>query len=234
MIVANIDTTEVAKFSTLAAQWWNPNGPCAPLHILNPCRLRFIQQHAKLENKTILDVGCGAGILTESLTKQGAQVIGLDASHEVISAAREHAAKQQLDVTYHAVTIEDFIADNSSQFDILTCMELIEHVPDPQKLIADCAALLKPGGQMFLSTLNRTPKAYLFAVLGAEYVMNILPKNTHDYKKFLQPAELASMLQAVDLRLTQLQGVKYQPFTKSASMDKDLSVNYMAYAVKEA
>lgn len=230
---ANIDTAEIAKFSAMAGQWWDLTGPCAPLHILNPCRLQFIQQYAQLANKTVLDVGCGAGILTESLAKNSAHVIGIDAGVDVIAAAQEHAAIKNVSVTYHATTIEDFLISHNEQFDIITCMELIEHVPNPSRLIADCAKLLKPGGQLFISTLNRTLKAYTFAIIGAEYVLNMLPKHTHDYKKFIRPAELAEMLKTVNMQLTDLKGIKFQPFTKTALLQDDLSVNYLAHAKKE-
>jgi 2-polyprenyl-6-hydroxyphenyl methylase/3-demethylubiquinone-9 3-methyltransferase len=229
----NIDTAEVSKFSNLSPQWWDLDGPCAPLHVLNPVRLKFIQQHCKLANKTILDVGCGAGILSESLATAGAKVVALDASAELIASARTHAAVQQLHIDYRHSTIEDYLLTTPQPFDAITCMELIEHVPDPSKLIAACAQLLKPGGQMFISTLNRTPKAYALAIIGAEYILQLLPKQTHDYKKFIRPAELAQMLSKNQLQLKTLAGVKYQPFTKTASITNDVSVNYMAYASKE-
>src|SRR5581483_5763122 len=168
----------------MANQWWEPNGPCAPLHILNPTRLQFVQQHVELANKTVLDVGCGAGILSESLAQQGAKVTGIDAGIDVITAAKAHAAMKNIHIDYFAKTIEEFISTSTQLFDVITCMELIEHVPNPEQLIANCAQLLKPGGQFFISTLNRTAKAYAFAIIGAEYVLKILPKRTHDYKKF--------------------------------------------------
>lgn len=228
----NIDKSEVAKFDAMAANWWDPHGPCAPLHILNPTRLCFIQRHTKLENKNILDIGCGGGILSESLAKHGANVTALDASAEAINLAKEHAVSQNLTINYQHATIESFQTD--TQFDIITCMELIEHVPDPAKLIADCARLLAPGGAMFISTLNRTLKAYALAIIGAEYVLNILPKHTHDYKKFIKPAELEQMLRAQKLSLVKLQGLKFDPFNKTASLYDSVDVNYLAYTVKEA
>jgi 2-polyprenyl-6-hydroxyphenyl methylase/3-demethylubiquinone-9 3-methyltransferase len=230
---ANLDHKEVEKFSAISTQWWDLDGPCAPLHILNPARLKFIQQHAKLENKTVLDVGCGAGILSESLAQHGAAVVGIDASNELIVAARAHAEQSKLNINYAAITLEDYLAIEDRKFDVITCMELIEHVPDPIKLINDCAYALKPGGKLFISTLNRTAKAYAFAIFAAELVLKVLPKNTHDYKKFIQPAEMAEMLRNANMRLTNLQGVKYQHFTKSAKLHDDLSVNYMACAIKE-
>jgi len=229
----NYDTVEVSKFSALASQWWDKTGPCAPLHVLNPCRLQFIQRNAVIANKNILDVGCGAGILTESLAENRAQVIGIDASDSVIAEAQAHAAAKRLDITYKHLTVEEMLSNYTGQFDIVTCMELIEHVPDPCKLIADCAQLLKPGGKFFLSTINRTPRAYLLAILAAEYILNILPKQTHDYKKFIKPSELADMLQTANLKLTALNGLQYKPFTKTASIGSDVRVNYLAYAIKE-
>lgn len=227
---ANIDTAEIAKFSAMARQWWEPNGPCAPLHILNPARLQFVQQHATVRGKNILDVGCGAGILTEGLAKLDAKVTGIDAGADVIAVAQAHAALKNIAATYIHTSIEDFITTHTEQFDIITCMELIEHVPEPRKLISDCARLLKPGGQLFISTLNRTPKAYIFAIVGAEYVLKILPKQTHDYKKFIRPAELNTMLKTANLQLSDLCGLQFQPFTKTATLSADLSVNYLAHA----
>lgn len=229
----NYDTVEVNKFSALASRWWDKSGPCAPLHVLNPCRLQFIQSNAAIANKNILDVGCGAGILTESLAENKAQATGIDASTSVIEAAQSHAAARKLDVTYKNITVEEMLSTHTGQFDIVTCMELIEHVPDPSKLIADCAQLLKPGGKFFLSTINRTPRAYLLAILGAEYILNILPKQTHNYKKFIKPSELSEMLQSANLKLTALNGLEYKPFTKTACINSDVRVNYLAYAIKE-
>ncbi len=229
----NYDTAEVNKFSALASRWWDKTGPCAPLHVLNPCRMQFIQRNAVITNKNILDVGCGAGILTESLAQNNAQVIGIDASSAVIEEAQAHAAARKLDITYKHLTAEELLPTHSGQFDIITCMELIEHVPDAKKLIADCSRLLKPGGKLFISTINRTPRAYLLAIIGAEYILNILPKKTHDYKKFIKPSELAHMLQSSNLKLAVLNGLEYKPFTKTASISYDVRVNYLAYAVKE-
>ncbi len=231
---SNIDLQEVAKFSKLAGQWWERNGACSPLHVLNPIRMRFIQQHVLLADKRVLDVGCGAGILTESLAEAGALVTAIDPSQELIAAAQTHAISKQLKIQYVATTIEDFSTTKPQQFDAVMCMELIEHVPDPVKLISDCASLLKPGGHLFLATINRTPKAYVLAILAAENLLKILPKHTHDYKKLLRPAELAGMLQSCSLQVMDLRGVKYQPFSKSAEFCNDLSINYLAYAKREA
>lgn len=229
----NYDITEINKFSALASKWWDPNGPCAPLHVLNKCRLQFIQMHTELNNKNVLDIGCGGGILAESLAGLKAKVSGVDASEAVIAEAKAHAAIKGLDIDYHAATIESLFESHKLHFDVITCMELLEHVPDPAKLIHDCVQLLKPGGKLFLSTLNRTLKAYALAIVGAEYIFNILPKQTHDYKKFITPAELENMLHITDMKLNVLKGVKYNPLTKSATIITDLSVNYLALATKE-
>lgn len=229
----NYDVTEIDKFSALASKWWDLNGPCAPLHALNKCRLKFIQTNTELAHKRILDIGCGGGILTESLANCQAKTTGVDASAEVIVVAKEHAALTGLDIDYRTGTVESLLETHSAQFDIITCMELLEHVPDPNKLIKDCMQLLKPGGKLFLSTLNRTLRAYALAIIGAEYVLNLLPKQTHDYKRFVTPAELETMLHDNDLQLRVLKGVKYNPLTKNATITPDLSVNYLAYAIKE-
>ncbi len=229
----NLDSSEIAKFDAMANNWWDPKGPCEPLHILNPTRTAYIQRHTELANKRILDVGCGAGLLTETLHSKGADVTGIDASSEVISAAKQHASANNLQINYLTSTIEDYLVDTKEKFDVITCMELIEHVPDPNKLIKDCASLLKPEGKIFLSTLNRTLKAYVFAIIGAEYVLNILPKHTHDYKKFIKPAELNAMLKSSSLTLNDISGLKYDPFTKTASLYDSLSINYLCCATKE-
>lgn len=229
----NVDTQEISKFSALASDWWQLDGPCAPLHALNPARLKFILQHSNLQNKVVLDIGCGAGILTESLAQHGAVLTGIDASTEIIAAAEQHATMQQLSINYAVDTAESFAVKHAAQFDIITCMELIEHVPDPQQLIQDCYQLLKPGGQLFLSTLNRTPKSYAFAIIGAEYIMNVLPKHTHDYKKFIKPSELAELLRKAQFSLQDLSGINYNAFSKSATLCQDVNVNYLAYAIKE-
>lgn len=228
----NVDVSEVEKFSTMASKWWDKDGPCAPLHILNPCRLQFIQQYCNLNGKNVLDVGCGGGILSYSMATCHAQVIGIDASKELIEVAKNKAQQQNVNITYHDMTIEDFAQNTNIKFDVITCMELMEHVPEPQTLLTNCAELLKPQGQLFISTINRTPKAYALAIVAAEYVLKILPQNTHEYKKFIRPAELDEMLRTANLQLINMSGIKYNPFSKHACLDKSVDVNYLAYAIK--
>jgi len=230
---ANVDVLEVEKFSSVAHQWWDPKGPCAPLHTINPCRLKFSLQHAQLENKSVLDIGCGAGIFSESLANHGANVTGIDASAELITAAREHAELSCLTINYQHKTSGELRLKPEQQFDIITCMELLEHVPDPMLLIEDCYALLKPGGQLFISTINRNPKAYAMAIIGAEYLLNILAKQTHDYQKFIRPSELAEMCRKTRLQLQDLAGISYNVFTKSAVLCQNIDVNYLVYVTKE-
>lgn len=229
---SNVDFKEVEKFSSYAQSWWDPKGPFATLHAINPPRLQFVQQHVDLTNKDVLDVGCGAGILTESLHAQGARVTGIDASAEVLEVAIERARKRNLSINYVHSTIEDYM-QNAKQFDVITCMELIEHVPDPQQLLNNCAALLKPQGKLFISTINRSPKAYLFAIIGAEYILKLLPKHTHDYKKFIKPFEMQNLLANAGLHSKAISGMQYQPLTKHAKLTADCSINYLMQADKE-
>ncbi len=230
--IPNLDTHEINKFSALADKWWDINGPSAALHTINPCRLEYVMAHAQLTNKNVLDVGCGAGILTESLAVQGANVIGVDPSAEMITIAEAHANDALLDIEYKCLVVEELIESHGAHFDVITCMELLEHVPDPAKLIADCTKLLKPGGKIFFSTLNRKLKSYAMAILGAEYILNLLPKQTHDYAKFIRPSELTQMLCQANLQLNDLKGIKYNPFYKNATLCSDVSVNYLAFATK--
>lgn len=228
----NIDLQEIEKFSSYAQVWWDPTGPFAPLHAINPPRLEFMHRHASLDGKTVLDVGCGAGILTESIYAAGAKSHGIDASEKVLNVAIERAKVNKLTIDYYHGTIEDYLNRSDQQFDIIACMELIEHVPDPLQLLQSCASILKPGGQFFLSTINRTPKAYLHAIIGAEYILNILPKNTHQYKKFIKPAEMQTLMHSAGLQLEDISGMNYNPFTKHAKLCSDTRINYLAYASK--
>lgn len=226
----NIDLNEINKFSELAAAWWDPAGQCKPLHDINPLRLSFITQHCSLTGKKILDIGCGGGILTESLAQYSAQVTGIDMSEAALNAARQHAAANQLGIDYQLTTAEAHATAHPQQYDVVTCMELLEHVPDPVSVIQACRQLVKPGGPVFLSTLNRTPKAFLWAIVGAEYLLKMLPAGTHEYAKFIKPAELAAWLRQHQLTLTALQGLSYNPLTKCYALSEDVSVNYLVYA----
>lgn len=232
----NSSPAEIAQFEKLASSWWDTNGPCRPLHDLNPTRLEFITHHCTLSKKQVLDIGCGGGLLTESLYQQGAIVTGIDASEKLIDIAKTHAtltcSNNDSGIHYACTTAEDYATQYPAQFDVITCMELLEHVPDVQSLINAIATLLKPNGQLFLSTLNRTHKAYVLAILGAEYCLNLLPKGTHTYNQFIQPAELNHTLQNAGIVLQVLRGMRYNPLFKTATLSSDVSVNYLAYAVK--
>lgn len=224
----NADEAEIQKFDRLAKEWWDPKGPMKPLHQLNPTRLQFILNQGSLSHKKMLDVGCGAGILTESLAKNGAQVIGLDLSAQVLACAREHAAQHNLKIDYVEEPVEIYAESHQQEYDALSCMELLEHVPDPLALIKSCADLVKRDGLIFFSTINRTPKAFLLTILGAEYLLNWLPKGTHHYDKFIRPSELTAWASEAGLSLVELQGLEYHPLSGKFSLGKSVSVNYLA------
>ncbi len=227
----NTDQEEINKFSAMASGWWDPEGDLKTLHHINPLRLNYIDHYAGgLENKTVADIGCGGGILAESMAAKGAIVTAIDASKEALQIARLHQTETESSVEYVHSTAEDLARDHSGQFDIVTCMELLEHVPSPESVIAACASLVKPGGTVFFSTLNRTAKAYAFAVVGAEYIMGLLPKGTHDYAKFIQPAEMANWMRKHDLDLKDLSGMSYNPLNNEAALSPDLKVNYLICA----
>lgn len=221
---ATIDPLEVAKFASLSQEWWEPNGSLKTLHDINPVRLAFIKQWHTLSGATILDVGCGGGILAESMAKAGGLVYGLDVDESLIEVAKIHALNQQLSIQYVCEPIEAF---HHNGIEIITCMEMLEHVPDPTLVIEQCARLLDSGGYLFLSTINRTPKAYATAIVAAEYLLGILPKQTHDYKKFIRPSELAAMVRASGFDTLGLTGVAYDPFCRKASLQQEVSVNYL-------
>lgn len=223
----NLDTREVAKFDALAKNWWNPEGPFKTLHQINPLRLSFIEKKVSLEGKKVLDVGCGGGILTEALARAGAQASGIDGAASVIDIARSHAKDAELAIDYHCITVEEFAQTDPKTFDVITCMELLEHVPDPQSVIKSCRELLKPGGIIFFSTLNRTLKSYLLAIIGAEYVMKLLPKGTHDYQKFIRPSELVRWCRDEGFEHFEFEGVHYHPFTNTFSLNSNIDVNYL-------
>ncbi len=230
----NIKNDELKKFDTLAAQWWDLKGKCRPLHELNPSRLQYISDRCILNQRTVLDVGCGGGILSESMAARGANVTGIDATQTVLEVAKLHAAQNQVtSPNYVQSTAEEYAELHSESFDIVTCMELLEHVPDPASVIKACAKLVKPSGRLFFSTLNRTPKSYAFGILAAEYLLNLLPQGTHEYSQFIRPSELDEWLRQAGLQLKELTGLSYNPLTHKAQFSPDLSINYLAYAIKD-
>ncbi|MDI6747795.1 MAG: bifunctional 2-polyprenyl-6-hydroxyphenol methylase/3-demethylubiquinol 3-O-methyltransferase UbiG [Rhodocyclaceae bacterium] len=228
----NVDPQEVAKFSDLAHRWWDPTSEFKPLHDINPLRLGWIDRCVGLAGKRVLDVGCGGGLLTEGMAGCGASVTGIDLSEKALGVARLHMLESGRNVDYRLVAAETLAAEAPASFDTVTCLEMLEHVPDPASTIAACAALVKPGGQVFFSTINRNPKAYLFAVIGAEYILNLLPKGTHDYAKFLRPAELARSARQAGLEVNEVIGMTYNPFTQTYRLGNDTSVNYLMRAAR--
>ena len=229
----NVHPQEIAKFEALASRWWDPTSEFKPLHDINPLRLDYVDRIASLAGKKVLDVGCGGGILAESMALRGAQVTGIDMGDTPLKVARLHAMESGATVDYRLISAEELAEQNPGQFDIVTCMEMLEHVPDPGSTIAACSTMLKTGGTAFFSTINRNPKSYLFAIIGAEYVLNLLPKGTHDYKNFIRPSELETWTRAAHIKLKDLTGMNYNPLTQQYSLGKDLSVNYLGYGIKE-
>lgn len=227
----NADHLELQKFGDLAHKWWDKNSEFKPLHEINPLRLNWIDGLVALEGKRVLDVGCGGGILSESMHFKGADVTGIDLGEKALNVAKLHQLESGAKVDYQYIAVEQLAAKQPASFDVVTCMEMLEHVPDPAAIVAACATLVKPGGAVFFSTINRNPKAYLFAVIGAEYVLNILPKGTHDYAKFIKPSELSSMARQADLNVVSMRGMSYNPITQHYSLGDDVSVNYMMHTV---
>ena len=226
---ANVDPTEIAKFSALANRWWDPNSEFKPLHDINPLRLAWIRRMAGgLAGKRVLDVGCGGGILSEAMALDGAQVTGIDLSGKALGVAKLHKLESGAQVDYRLVAAETLAVEMPGMFDVVTCCELVEHVPKPGDLVAACARLVKPGGTLVFSTINRNPKSYVFAVIGAEYVLRLLPRGTHDWAKFVRPAELAAFGRRAGLQLQTLAGMSYNPLARSYRLDDDTSVNYLA------
>ena len=223
----NADPAELEKFGDLAHRWWDPNSEFKPLHDINPLRLDWIDSHVGLAGKRILDVGCGGGLLSEGMALRGADVTGIDLSDKPLAIAKLHLLESGQKVDYRKISVETLAAEMPETFDAVTCLEMLEHVPNPSSVIASCARLVKPGGQIFFSTLNRNPKSYLFAVIGAEYVLKMLPKGTHDYAKFIKPSELARWSKMAQLEPAELIGMSYNPITKQYSLGKDTSVNYL-------
>lgn len=228
----NIDPAEIAKFSASAAHWWDLNGEFKSLHDINPLRLKYINDIASIRDKTVIDIGCGGGILTESMAQLGAHVTGIDMSEAALNVAKLHQLESGAEVEYLLMPAEEIAAKRPQQYDVVTCMEMLEHVPDPVAIIQACAALVKPDGYVFFSTLNRNLKSYLFAIIGAEYILKLLPQNTHDYAKFIRPSELSEWSRKNNLNIKEFIGIHYNLFTKEFSLGKDISVNYLAYAKK--
>lgn len=228
----NIDPAEVAKFDALASRWWDPQGQFKTLHEINPLRLDFIDRRARLADQTVIDVGCGGGLLAEAMAGRGARVTGIDLAESSLAVARLHLLESGRQVDYCRGSAEELAAQAPVSADIVTCMELLEHVPDPASLVDACARLVRPGGQVFFSTLNRTPKSYLFAIVGAEYVLRMLPQGTHDYARFIRPSELGQWLRAAGLELRELVGLSYNPLTRRYTLGRDVDVNYMVHAIK--
>jgi 2-polyprenyl-6-hydroxyphenyl methylase/3-demethylubiquinone-9 3-methyltransferase len=228
----NADPAELQKFASLAHRWWDPASEFKPLHDINPLRLEYIDQIAGLNGKRVLDVGCGGGILSEAMASRGAQVTGIDLGEKALKVAQLHKLESGAEVDYRLVSVETLAQEQPESFDVVTCMEMLEHVPDPSAIIRACAGLVKPGGRVFFSTLNRNPKSYLFAVIGAEYVLNMLPKGTHDYQKFIKPSELSSWCRSAGLDVSGLTGMSYNPLTKRYWLGEDVSVNYILHATK--
>jgi 2-polyprenyl-6-hydroxyphenyl methylase/3-demethylubiquinone-9 3-methyltransferase len=224
----NADPAELAKFSSLAQSWWDPNGPSKPLHDLNPLRLEYIERAVSLSGKLILDVGCGGGILSESMARRGARVLGIDLSRAVLEVAELHALEAGVAVGYRSVAAEELALERPAAFDAVTCMEMLEHVPDPAAALAALGVLVKPGGDVIVSTLNRTPRAFAIAIVGAELVTRVLPRGTHEYLKFIRPSELARWGRAADLELLDLTGITYNPLTRAFRLSPNTQVNYLA------
>jgi 2-polyprenyl-6-hydroxyphenyl methylase / 3-demethylubiquinone-9 3-methyltransferase len=225
----NVDPAELAKFASLAQSWWDPAGPSKPLHELNPLRLSYIESVAGLENARALDVGCGGGILSEAMARGGARVLGIDLSQAVLDVAELHALEAKLPVEYRAIAAEELAAASPGSFDLVTCMEMLEHVPDPAATLAALATLVKPGGNVIVSTLNRKPMAFAVAILGAEYLARMLPRGTHEYLKFIRPSELARWGRAAGLELIDLTGITYNPLTRAFRLSPNTDINYLAH-----
>lgn len=229
----NADPAELEKFGELAHRWWDPNSEFKPLHDINPLRLDWIDRAVGLAGKRVLDVGCGGGLLSEGMAARGAEVTGIDLSEKPLGVARLHLLESGRQVDYRKISVEELAEEMPGAFDVVTCLEMLEHVPNPSSVITACARLVKPGGQVFLSTLNRNPKSYLFAVIGAEYILKMLPKGTHDYAKFIRPSELVRWAKLGGLEPAELIGMSYNPLTREYSLGRDTSVNYLMRAIRQ-
>lgn len=225
----NIDQAEIAKFEALASRWWDRNSEFKPLHEINPLRMGFIDEQLNLAGKKVLDVGCGGGILSEAMAHRGAAVTGIDMGEAPLAVARLHLLESGLQIDYQQNSAEVFARKHSQHFTVITCLEMLEHVPDPLSVLEACYEMLEPGGHLFLSTINRNPKSYLFAIIGAEYLLRLLPRGTHDYKKFIKPSELSAMARKAGFELHKLKGMTYNPVTRKYKLDNDVDVNYLMY-----
>lgn len=231
----NVDLGEIAKFEALANRWWDPDSEFKPLHDINPLRLNYIDERAGLAGKRVVDIGCGGGLLAEGMAVRGAEVLGIDMGEAPLAVAELHRLESRLErLHYRRVTAEALADEQPAAFDVVTCLEMLEHVPDPLSVIRAAARLVKPGGHLFFSTINRNPKSFLFAIVGAEYLLGLLPRGTHQYTRFIRPAELAGWLRMADLRLDDLTGMVYNPLTRRYRLDRDVGVNYLLHAVKGA
>jgi len=229
---SNVDNAEIAKFAALASRWWDKEGDFKPLHEINPLRTNFIDQRAGLSGKTAVDVGCGGGILSESMAQRGATVLGIDMGEAPLSVAKIHQYESGVQVDYEHSTAEALADKRPGEFDIITCLEMLEHVPDPLSVVKACYDLAKPGGNLFFSTINRNPKSFMLAIVGAEYVLNMLPRGTHEYEKFIKPSELCACLREAGLELQEIIGLTFNPITQVYKLTKDVDVNYMLWAKK--
>ena len=226
---ANVDPQEIAKFEALASRWWDPQSEFKPLHEINPLRLEYIERRAGLSGKQVIDVGCGGGILAESMAGKGAEVTGIDMGEAPLAVAKLHQLESGMNVDYQKVAAEAHAAEHPGRYDVVTCMEMLEHVPEPASTIAACAKLVKSEGHVFFSTINRNPKSFLFAIVGAEYILNMLPKGTHEYKKFIRPAELDEWCRQAGLQIREITGMTYNPLSKRYSLGHDVDVNYLVH-----
>jgi 2-polyprenyl-6-hydroxyphenyl methylase/3-demethylubiquinone-9 3-methyltransferase len=232
--VANVDAAEIARFQSAASRWWDPEGEMRPLHDLNPVRLAYVERTGPLAGCNVVDVGCGGGLLAEAMARKGARIVGLDMADELLKVAQLHALESRVSIDYRHEQAERHALTHAGRYDIVTCMEMLEHVPDPSAIIGALAALARPGGQVFVSTLNRTPRAYVMAILGAEYVLRLLPTGTHTYEKFIKPSELAAWARDAGLVEVDIAGLHYDPFTRAARLTDDAAVNYLMHFRKPA